>query len=217
MIQKISILRSNFIGVYSKAWDDIVLLPSNVEDETASLISEGLQTPVEKLLIDNSSLIGTFIALNSNGIVVSRIGDGHVFSDQIRDRNVLFLNDKVNAIGNDVIANDHAAMIHKAFTASSQKKIEDALGVEVVKGTIGGIKTVGSAAVLTRKGMLVTPETSEEEMRSLSDLFKVPVKEGTANFGNMYVGSSILANSKGVFVGKETTPIETGRIDDILS
>lgn len=217
MIQKISILRSDFIGVYSKAWDDIVLLPSNVEDETAQKISEGLDAPVEKLLIDNSSLVGTFVALNSNGIVVSRLGEGQDFSDLINGRNILVLKDKVNAIGNDVIVNDHAAMIHKAFTASSQKKIEDALGVEVVKGTIGGIKTVGSAAVITGKGMLVTPEATEEEMRSLSDLFKVPVKEGTANFGNMYVGSSILANSKGVFVGRETTPIELGRIDDILS
>lgn len=217
MIEKISILRSNFIGVYGKAWEDVVFLPSNVEDEVAAQISQGLQAPVEKLLIDNSSLIGTFIALNSNGIVISRNGTDHDFSKNLQDRNILILKDKVNAIGNDVVANDHAAMIHKAFTASSQKKIEDALGVEVVKGTIGGIKTVGSAATLTKKGMLVTPEATEEEMKVLSELFKVPVKEGTANFGNMYVGSSIVANSKGVFVGKDTTPIEIGRIDDILS
>lgn len=217
MIQKISILLSNFIGVYARAWEDVVFLPSNVEDDVAAQISEGLQVPVERLLIDNSSLVGAFMALNSNGIVISRNGTEHTFSDELSGRNILILKDKVNAIGNDVIANDHAAMIHKSFTASSQKKIEDVLGVEVVKGTIGGIKTVGSAAVLTKKGMLVTPEASEEEMRTLSNLFKVPVKEGTANFGNMYVGSSIVANSKGVFVGKETTPIETGRIDDILS
>ncbi len=217
MIQKISILRSNFLGVYGRAWEDVVFLPANVEDEVASIISEGLQAPVEKLFIDNSSLVGTFIALNSNGVVVSRNGSDNKFSDLLQGRNILILKDKVNAIGNDVIANDKAAMIHKAFTASSQKKIEDALGVEVVKGAIGGIKTVGSAATLTKKGMLVTPEATEDEMNSLSELFKVPVKEGTANFGNMYVGSSILANSKGVFVGKETTPIEIGRIDDILS
>lgn len=217
MIQKISILRSNFIGVYGKAWEDVVFLPKNVEEEIAVQISEGLQVPVEKLFIDNSSLIGTFIALNSNGIVLPRGGADHQFSDFLQDRNILVLKDKVNAIGNDVIANDKAAMIHKAFTAASQKKIEDALGVEVVKGTIGGIKTVGSAAVLTQKGMLVTPEATEEEMRTLSEYFKVPVKEGTANFGNMYVGSSIIANSNGVFVGKDTTPIEIGRIDDILS
>ena len=217
MIQKISILRSNFIGVYGRAWEDVVFLPGNVEDDVASQISEGLRVPVEKLFIDNSSLIGTFISLNSNGIVVSRNGSDNKFSDLLQGRNILVLKDKVNAIGNDVITNDKAAMIHRAFTASSQKKIEDALGVEVVKGTIGGIKTVGSAAVLTNKGMLVTPEATEEEMRELSELFKVPVKEGTANFGNMYVGSSILANSKGVFVGKDTTPIEIGRIDDILS
>ena len=99
MIQKISILRSNFIGVYGRAWEDVVFLPGNVEDNVASQISEGLQVPVEKLFIDNSSLIGTFISLNSNGIVVSRNGSDNKFSDLLQGRNILVLKDKVNAIG----------------------------------------------------------------------------------------------------------------------
>ena len=216
MIKKISILRSNFIGVYARVWEDVAFVPARIEDESVADIESGLQVRTEKLLIDSSNLVGSLMVLNSNGIIFPQNGDEIELSDT-GDRNITYLKDRVNAVGNDIIANDHAAMVHKGFTASSVRRISDALGVEVVKGTIGGIKTVGSASVLTKKGMLVNPEADEEEMKFLSDLFRVPVKSGTANFGNMYVGSSILANSKGVLVGKDTTPVEIGRIDDILS
>ncbi len=217
MIKKISILKSNYIGVYARAWEDIAIVPPTAEKEAVSDFREILGVQVLKTLVNNSNLLGSMTVLNSNGIIVGQNGWEGGFDADMKDRNVLYLRDKINAIGNDIITNDHAALIHTGFTATSRKKIEDALGVEVLKGTIGGIKTVGSVGVVTQKGMLVTPEASEEELEFLSKLFKVPVKAGTANFGNMYIGSSIIANSKGVLVGRDTTPIELGRIDDILS
>lgn len=216
MIKKITILRSNFIGVYARVWEDVAFVPVPIEEESLHEIETGLQVNVHRILIDSSNLIGSLMALNSNGVILPANGET-LPTEMTGDRRILYLKDRINAVGNDILANDHAAMVHRGYTASAMKKISDTLGVEVVKGSIGGIKTVGSAAVLTSRGMLVTPEADEEEVRYLSDLFKVPVKTGTANFGNMYVGSSIIANSKGVLVGKETTPVELGRIDDILS
>ncbi|MDS0256110.1 translation initiation factor IF-6 [Thermoplasmatales archaeon AK] len=216
MIRKISILRSNFIGVYARTWEDIAFLPRMVEDDVVRQFQDVLGVDVRLTQINNSSLIGSMMVMNSNGLVINQIGDDATLGD-LGDRNVLFLKDKVNAVGNDILVNDRGAIIHRAFSASSKRKIEDTLGVEVIKGSIGGIKTVGSAAVLTKKGLLVTPEATEEEINFLSDFFKTPAKSGTANFGNIYVGSSVVANSKGVFVGTDTTPIEIGRIDDVLS
>jgi len=216
MIKKISILRSDFIGVYARVWEDIAFLPSGVDQKDEMEISNSLGVRTFKVLIDNSNLIGTLLSVNSNGIVLGFTGTDFELPDGL-DRNVVFLKDKLNAVGNNIITNDKTAMVHKGFTASAVKKISDALDVEVIKGTIGGIKTVGSAAVLTKKGMLVTSETTEEEISELHEIFKVPVKPGTANFGNPYVGSSIIANSKGILIGRETTPIEIGRIDDVLS
>ncbi|MCL5803113.1 MAG: translation initiation factor IF-6 [Thermoplasmataceae archaeon] len=217
MIKKISILRSNFIGVYSRVWEDIAFLPFNAEDFVEKDFLDILKVETRKVLINNSPLIGTMMVLNSNGIIIGKndFDDGRTLT--VGDRNFLSLKDKMNAVGNDILANDHGAMVHKSFTAAAIKKISDTLGVEVIKGTIGDIKTVGSAAVLTQKGLLTTPEVSDDEIDFLSNFFKVPAKSGTANFGNLYVGSSIVANSKGVLVGEDTTPIEIGRIDDILA
>ncbi len=216
MIKKAVVLRSSFIGIYAKAWDDIAFITKMADDKTVSEFSEILGTDVQRIMIDSSSLIGTMIAMNSNGIIVPYTANESDIKG-INSRNVLYLKDKINAIGNDIIANDHAAIIHKGFSSKIRQEISDALGVETIKASIGNILTVGSGGILTNKGMLVNPETDDDEIEFLSDFFKVPVKSGTANFGSIYVGSCIVANSKGILVGRDTTPIEIDRIDDVLS
>ncbi|CAC11203.1 translation initiation factor eIF-6 related protein [Thermoplasma acidophilum] len=186
------------------------------DEKTVADFQEVLQVDVRRISIDNSSLIGTMMVMNSNGLIVP-YGSEITGLGDLDGRNVLQLKDKINAIGNDIIANDHGAIIHKNFSNRSRKEIEDTLGVETIRTTIGNILTVGSAGILTSKGMLVNPETDDDELEFLRDFFKVSVKSGTANFGSIYVGASIVANSKGVLVGKDTTPIEMDRIDDVLS
>ncbi|WP_048054052.1 translation initiation factor IF-6 [Thermoplasma volcanium] len=216
MIRKTSVMRSSFIGIYAKAWDDVAFITKMADEKTVNEFREVLQVDIKRISIDGSTLIGTMIAVNSNGIVLP-YGSNIDGLDGIDGRNVLYLKDKINAVGNDIIANDHGAIIHKAFSNKARKEIEDTLGVETIRTSIGNILTVGSASVLTSKGMLVNPETDDDELEFLKDFFKVSVKSGTANFGSIYVGASIVANSKGILVGRDTTPIEIDRIDDVLS
>ncbi len=217
MIKKISVLKSDFIGIYVRVHEDIALLPKNIEEEAEVDITQALGVRPVKMFIENSYLVGSLSVMNSKGIIFPGTTEETVGSLDLGDRNVLFLKDKINAVGNDIVANDKCALVHKNFSSKSVREIRDALDVEVVKGSIGGIKTVGSVSVLTKKGMIVTPSSSEEDLKFLGDLFGVQVKQATANFGSMYIGSSVLANSRGILVGESTTPIEIGRIEDALS
>ncbi|MCL4332798.1 MAG: translation initiation factor IF-6, partial [Candidatus Thermoplasmatota archaeon] len=206
MVIKLSVLRSDFIGVYLRVAEDIVFAPPSIEDESLeALVKELGVTPI-LTLVNQTNLVGSLTTINSNGMILPVSYDTDMIPEIPGNRNILFLKEKINAIGNDIVTNDHGAMVHKGFTQSAVKKIEDALGVEVVKGLIGEVKTVGSVSVVTSKGMIVTPDTTEEERKELSAFFKVPVKDATANFGSMYVGSSVVANSKGVVVGNSSTP-----------
>ena len=76
------------------------------------------------------------------------------------------------------------------------------LGVEVVQGTIGGLKTVGMAGIVTNKGLLVHPRVSETELAVLDDLFGLPVDVGTVNFGSPLIGSAYWPTPKGTSSGK---------------
>ena len=218
MIKKLSIFGSDFIGVYVKSFKDMAFIPKNLNDDIEKVIQDTLKVETKRIIINNFSLIGTMIAFNSNGIVVSGLSGPEDFQGiDLDGRNILFLKDRLNAVGNNIITNDKTAVIHPSFIESSEKAIEDTLGVEVIKSTIAGVKTVGAVAVLNDKGMLVSPESSEDEIQKLKDLFGVNVNTGTANFGSYYIGASIITNSSGILVGNATTSIEIGRIDDTLS
>ncbi len=107
-------------------------------------------------------------------------------------------------------------MIHPQFGDKSIKQIEETLGVEVMQGTIAGLKTVGTAAVITNNGGICHPKIKEDEREFIKSLLKVDVELGTANYGAPMVGACIVANSKGAVTGNVTTGIELGRIEDAL-
>ena len=217
MINKLSLFENNYVGLYIRAWDDMAIVPANLEIHEIEAIRESLQVDVRESRMDDSGMYGIFSVLNSNGLVISGMYKNRDLDFDTGQRNVLFLKDMINAVGNDIVANDHGAMVHEDFSRKSVSAIENALGVETVQGTIGGFPTVGSSSVLTSKGMIVNPETTDEEIEILKDFFKVSVKVGTANFGSPMVGSSIVANKNGIIVGNDTTSIELTAIDDILS
>ena len=215
MIKKIDIDSSDFVGLFARVSDDVAIFSSSFDTKTADDISLFLKVKAVRADLNGINLAGSLVTMNSNGIIMPR--ESRIEPDELGGRNVLYLKDKVNAMGNDILTNDRGAIIHKNFGKSSMKEIQDALDVEVIKGEIGGVRTVGSVSVLTPKGMLVTPTADEDEMKRLSLFFKVPIKQATANFGSIYVGSAMMANSSGVIVGTTTTPIELGRIDEALS
>ncbi len=216
MLKKLRILKSDFIGVYCRVSERYAIVPTPIEDENAASFEELFGVSVIRTFVGNSPLVGALVAMNDSAIIVSR----DFYPEDIgteSDLNIITLREKINAMGNNIVMNSKAAIVHRDFSKGAVRKISDSLGIEVIRATIGGIKTVGSVSVLTSRGMLVTPTISEEEQSFLSDLFGVQVRTGTANFGSIYVGTSVLANSRGIGVGEATTAIEIGRIDDTLS
>ncbi len=126
------------------------------------------------------------------------------------------IKDVINAAGNDILTNDHGALVHPDLKNSTVKKIGETLDVPVQKGTIASLGTVGMAAVVTNKGCLCHPKTTKEEKQQLEKVFDVDVMIGTVNHGFPMIGSGLVANTKGAIIGKMTTGIEMGRIEEAL-
>ncbi len=214
MIRKTSISGSPFVGVYAACNNEIVVLP-NIELDHY-IFEKTLRVKAYKTMLGGSPLIGSLMVMNSKGAVVTNFANEDEVKFLMDKMNVLFVEDKINAIGNDILANDRAALVHVDFDKKTVKYVEDTLDVEVIKGTIGGLKTVGSAAVVTNKGMVVHPEVDEEELKNLKNIFGVPVYVSTANYGSKYLGASVVANDFGAVVGESTTNVEMDRIENAL-
>jgi translation initiation factor 6 len=73
------------------------------------------------------------------------------------------------------------------------------------------------AGVVTNKGGVVNPNTTDWEMERLKKLMRVEAEKGTVNFGSDMVGAGIVANSKGYIAGRDTTGFELGVIESALN
>lgn len=205
------------IGVYASVNENISLVAANstpgfVEDIETVLGVETILTT-----ISGAFVIGSLVTMNSNGAVVSGMIE-KIELDRIKERtNVAVLPDKMNAAGNNILANDNGAIINPELGKKAEREISDVLGVEVVRSGIAGYGTVGSVCVATNKGCLCNVDATDEDIALIQDILGVEAKRGSVNHGSRYVGAGILSNSKGALIGDETTPIEMGKIEDGLS
>jgi len=177
-----------------------------------------LDVDLVELSIADSSIIGSLLAINSSGVVVCDFIDNKSLElIQKKGFGVSAISDKFNAAGNDILVNDYGCMVHPDIKDKTIKEIKDTFNVPAFRGTIGGLKTVGMAAVVTNKGLLCHPKVTDQEKKHLEKVFDVPVMIGTVNHGSPVIGSGLVANNKGAVIGNLTTGIEMGRIEEALS
>jgi translation initiation factor 6 len=219
LLGRLDINGNPFLGVLCSASDRLAVASPEMTDPECASLSDCLGVPVVRSPIGGSRVVGSLCTLNSQGIVVSDLASREEL-DALRraapGTRLLKLAGKLNAVGNNILVNDRAALVHPDYPNTAARKLSDFLGVEVMRGTVAGIKTVGSAAAVNSKGLLCHPRATAAEKKVLSELFKVPVTPGTANYGSPMIGACIVANSGGAAAGTPSTGIEMGRIEEGL-
>lgn len=203
------------IGVFATCTEDVALVPTGTKPEIRALIENSLGVRVIETLVNGSVVVGALSRGNSNGFLFSHGTDAREMQE-LTGIQVEILPDKINAVGNIVLANDSAALVHPELSDKAIETIARTLKVEVYRGTIAGIKNVGMAGVVTNKGILVHPKVTSSESEILEKIFGLPVSIGTTNFGTQMLGSGLLANSKNYLAGTDTTGPELGRIEEAL-
>ncbi|MFP4001940.1 MAG: translation initiation factor IF-6 [Thermoplasmata archaeon] len=212
MLKKYAVESHPYIGVFSAGSEDLVVIPP-IDGE---VFEEALDCQAVKTTIGGTRVVGSLMGLNSKGAVVSDIIEEREIENLLGYVNVTVIPDAQNALGNNILLNDHGALIHPDIDEEAKEAIAEELDVEVKSGSIAGVKMVGSVAVATNKGLLCHPHVDEEEIEVLEELFQVPVSKGTANHGSGWIGTCLVANTTGAVIGNTTTPIEMGRIEEGL-
>ncbi len=206
-----------YVGVYCAASEDYALVPDSIEQKVAREIERTLEVRTVATTVANASIVGSLAVMNSHGIVLTNFVEKRELAKLPKHLRTGKMEEKLNAAGNNVLANDKAALVHPSASAHTVKLIADVLGVEVQRGSIAGIDTVGSSCIATDKGVICHPRTTESELRFLKDLFGVPATLATLNYGTPYLGACAIANSKGAYIGSKSTPIELGKLEDGLA
>lgn len=209
-------LGNPYVGVYCASNDKVVLVSSSVPRSARKQMERTLGVRSEVITLGGSTVLGALMCLNSKGAIVTNFATAEEVSCMKEIRLGAIPQQKLNAVGNNILCNDKGAVVHPGYSNSTIKFIEDILGVEVCRGTVAGLRTVGSASVSNNKGVLCHPYIEESEKTLIEEVLKVPVSISTANYGTPQIGACIVANDNGAVVGSTTTPIELGRIEEGL-
>jgi translation initiation factor 6 len=214
-MQTVTIMDTPTLGVFSTCTEEVCLVPKGTRQDVIEKLETRLQVPVYSCYVNDSILIGSMCRGNANGFLVPEFTRTENLKNQI-ELPFFVLPGKLNAVGNILLANDTAGLVHPEVTDKAVQFISEALKIDVRRGTIAGIHTVGMAGCVTNKGLLVSPGITEDETALLEDLFGFEPVVGSVNFGSRMVGSGILANTKGYLAGTETSGYELGRISTAL-
>ncbi len=218
-----SVEGNSYIGVFATCTESLVLLPLQTSDGLAAGLEQALQVKAIKTSIAETSLVGCLAVGNSKGFIFSPYTlDSELQRIEELTRSEGFTvklsrlpyRDPLSAAGNIILTNDTVALVHPQLSAEAIDVITETLEVTVHKGTIGGLKTVGMAAVATNNGVLAHKNATYEELEFLEENFEVPIAIGSVNFGVPLIGAALLANTKGYAAGHETSGAELGRIVD---
>ncbi|MDE1851760.1 MAG: translation initiation factor IF-6 [Candidatus Micrarchaeota archaeon] len=217
-IVKGSILGNSYVGAFATSSDRLTILTPAATKNEEELIREALQTDVVRTTVNGSGLVGIYTVANSRAVLVPEMMERHEI-EAIRKAahgiEVHVLRTGLNALKNNILANDRIAVINPEYSGREEKEIADFLGVETMRLPIGGFQTVGASNIMTNKGMVLNNKASDEESDMLKKAFG-SVSYSTANLGASAIGLCAVANSNGVVVGEETTGFELARIAEGL-
>lgn len=170
--------------------------------------------------IGGLTIVGNMTVGNKHGLLVpSQTTDQELqhlrnsLPDSVRIRRV---DERLSALGNVIVCNDHVALIHPDIDQDTEEIIADVLKVEVFRNTIASQQLVGTYCCLSNRGALVHPRTSAADQDELSSLLQVPVVAGTVNQGSAVLGGGLVVNDFCAYVGSDTTATEISVIERIF-
>jgi len=208
------ILGSHYVGLFGICNDSLCFLPPSIEEKALKSIEATLGVKAVKTSIYGSSLLAVFSKMNNKYAFIPSYANEKEIEAIEKEIKVKIITTE-QALGNMFETNDLGAIVSKDLQKSAVEGIKKT-GLNVTQMNIGKTDVVGSCIVATTKGFLVNPNITKEEAEILKTTFGVNGGSSTANTGDTFVRNSVLANSKGLILGENTTPYEINRIEEAL-
>jgi len=208
---------SPYLGVFVRAGERAVVVPPSTPAPIERELVRVLGAAPVRTTVCECEVVGALVVSNSNGFVVGDALDPDERRALESIGPVAVVPDRRNAMGNNVLANDTGALVHPELTDDAVSAVAEALGVPAARGTIAGLGTVGMAGVATNRGVVLHPKATDREAAHAEKVLGVPVHRSSANFGVPVVGACVVANSRGILVGRPTTPVEIVHLQEGLA
>jgi len=211
-----TVKNSPYLGIFCAVSEKTALVPESIEKKELKKMQEALEVEAIKTSIASSSLIGVLCKGNSEGFVVPEIIEKEELK-KLENQGVKVKVIKGNlALGNLIAANDKKALLSPMIPKKCQKEISEFLNVEALQTKIAGNELTGSSAVVSNSGFIINMHSSQKEFDKIKKFLTLEGKATTANYGDPFVGNSVIANSKAIIAGSLSTTVEILKIQEGL-
>ncbi len=209
-IHLFDIYRSANIGIFLKANEKFCLIPLGLADTKAQRIHQLLKVETIAVSVAGSRLLGPLVAMNSNGIIVSRLADDQEILHLGRATGLKIhrLESRFTSVGNLIAVNDTGAIVSDVFGEESAREIESTFGVPVKRMRIDNFIQVGSMIAVTNEGAIIHPAAADQEVTGVGSVIGFEPEPATINGGVPFVSSGFIGNSKSILVGARTRGAE---------
>ncbi|MAG18318.1 MAG: translation initiation factor IF-6 [Candidatus Diapherotrites archaeon] len=214
--ERVNLRSSPYVGIFGIATDEFVLVPNSVLPKELKKIETELEVKSIKANLGGTSLLGILATGFDNKLVVSSIVEKHEIETLEKEGFEVLQIGGYTATGNLVALNNNGGIASTLFSEKVVGELEDFFGVKFKVMNIAESDVIGACVTVTNKGFIAHPNINENDFKELEKVFGVKGEATTANYGDLFVGNSVLANSKGVIVGELTSGIELSKIDEGL-
>ncbi|MEE3242801.1 MAG: translation initiation factor IF-6 [Candidatus Thermoplasmatota archaeon] len=215
------LFNSPYSGVFCTTNDALTLVPPGIPQDDIEAISKALETTVEVITIGGSRVIGTLIAMNAQGLLLSNLVTSREIEklDKLAsdlDLRIGVISDRSNAIGNNFLVNDNGGFCNERLGSRTRELAQEVLGVEITPKSLNQMDTLGMIGCVTNKGGICHPDITARDRQMMEKVLDVPIMEGTVNFGMPLVGAGVVASSNGAVCSRQSTGVELGRVEEAL-
>ncbi|HEV2230833.1 MAG TPA: translation initiation factor IF-6, partial [Thermoplasmata archaeon] len=120
---------SPYLGVYLRMGERLALLPPSASKELEREIERLFGVTGVRTTVHESEILGALVALNSFGVLVGGTLDEAERAALERVAPVDEVPGRLNALGNNVLANDAGAVVHPDFSDEALERIARTLKV----------------------------------------------------------------------------------------
>lgn len=205
------------VGLFGYTTNKYCLVGKNLNETQLKVFETSLDVPVHSITIDGSSQIGVYLNGNETCLLVPSI----ITKSEIDELNKLgikfkIIDTKETALGNNLIIGENYFFYHVDFEDTAIKQIEDSLGINGEAISLEDWEVIGSICCITSKGGLIQNEVPEEIKLLIEKKLNISLERGTLNFGSRIISGCLVANDKGMVIGKASAGIEITNADMAL-
>ncbi len=198
------------IGVYICLTNNYMIDGESQSKKVMETIKEKVNFSIVETTIAGINTVGVLCVGNKRGLLLSNSCTdkefNHIRNSLPENIRVVKSRDRLNALGNNILCSDYAAIVNPDF--KDIDLVKEVLQVPVYVMPLGVMGVVGSYGVMNSRGLMVHPEMTQSELKELADLLSVNVIASTANHGQIAVGNGFVVNDFMCIGGPRTTSVE---------